>query len=144
MYGKYLICSAVARRRKVGGGHKLFSGNSKKKKKKKKKKGHSGVKAKDMVDMVLWVNVKGAYKTTTYYVNLYFNCIERGSSHRVFLTHIQKRAILGICRHVDWHIPVLPQRESRWHLCNMHNLIVIIFENYYYVHVGRQCIYWYM
>ena len=42
-----------------------------------------------MVDMVLLANVKGAYKTTTCYVNLYLNCIERGSSHRVFLTHIQ-------------------------------------------------------
>ena len=35
----------------------------------------------------------------------------------------------------DPRIPVLPQQEGRWHLSNMHNLIVIKFENYKYTKV---------
>ena len=51
----------------------------------------------------------------------------------IFYRNRYEISILGISKHVEWHIPAVPQQEGRWYLCNMHNLIVIRFKNNIYM-----------
>ena len=130
---RWTFTSGVARRRKVGGTNLFFQ--------KSEKQSHSGIKAQDKVllirgRLIIQCNFYYTIGLCSIRIKIVLKGGCGGPPPENFTVLGTK---LGNSRHFYTRqvtISVLPQQDGRWHLCNMHNLIVIRFENY--MHVGTQ------
>ena len=87
-----------------------------------------------MEESINQINVKLGQHVQCNYVKQWRSSAPKSGGHKLFFPKSEKQkkkkpenfytelgknqAIPGISRHVELHIPVLPQQEGRWYLCN--------------------------
>ena len=106
-------------------------------KERKKPKGHSGVKAQEGVwwlGLIVWYTL---FKLLCYFesvLKLYWKGVWGPPPAHFYRTTIRYEIgqFYAFLDTSNEYIPAKPQ-ESRWYLCNMNNLIVIIFKHYIYM-----------